>query len=65
MFMLQLLFVLCLSCFCFEFCVSFFIFCDSVLLLSVTVKAFFVIWFYVLCQCFVLCVSVLRFVFVF
>ena len=25
----------------------------------------FVIWFYVLCQCFVLCVSVLRFVFVF
>ena len=62
MFMLQLLFVLWLSCFCFEFFVSFFIFCDSVVLLSVNVKALF---FCDLVSCFVLCVSVLRFVFVF
>ena len=69
MLMLQLLFVLWLSCFCFEFCVSFFIFCDSVLLLSVTVKALFscdlvlcfLSMFCALCFCFTVCVCVLGF----
>ena len=70
--MLWLCYNFCL-CFCLKFCVSFFILCDSVLLLSVTVKALFfcdlvlcfVSMFCALCFCFTVCVCVLGFVIVF